>query len=89
MSTPIGMNELKNKASELVQMVREEMTEYVIMIQGEPVAVLRPFTDEDAAKLKQDDTASHLADMKALAVQVAKAWQSSRSGVELVEEQRR
>ena len=33
--------------------LREEMAEYVITLQGKPVAVLRPFTDEDAQELRQ------------------------------------
>ncbi|HRV96660.1 MAG TPA: type II toxin-antitoxin system prevent-host-death family antitoxin [Anaerolineae bacterium] len=89
MSTTIGMRELKNKASKIVQTVRDEMVEYIITVKGKPVAVLRPFTSEDAAKLKQDEVDAYLAELRVLADQVADAWQSSKSGVELIEEQRR
>ena len=88
MPTAIGVRELKNQASRIVRAVREEMAEYVITVQGEPVAVLRPFTDEDAHKLRQAEVDEALAEMKALARQVAEAWTSPKSGVELVEEQR-
>jgi prevent-host-death family protein len=89
MSTTIGIRELKNQASRIVRAVREEMAEYVITLQGKPVAVLRPFTEEDTQKLRQIEIDKALTDMKTLAQQVADAWTSPKSGVELVEEQRR
>ena len=89
MSPTIGVRELKNQASRVVRSVHEEMAEYVITVQGKPVAVLRPFTEEDAQKLHQATVNDALAEMKSLAEQVAEAWTSPQSGVELVEEQRR
>jgi prevent-host-death family protein len=89
MPTTVGVRELKNQASRIVRAVREKMIEYVITVQGEPVAVLRPFTDEDAQKLRQGEVEEALAEMKTLAHQVAEAWTSPKSGVELVDEQRR
>jgi prevent-host-death family protein len=88
-STTIGIRELKNQASRIMRTVREEMAEYVITLQGKPVAVLRPFTQEDTQKLRQIEIDEALAEMKTLARQVADAWTSPKSGVELVEEQRR
>jgi prevent-host-death family protein len=88
-STTIGIRELKNQASRIMRTVREEMAEYVITLQGKPVAVLRPFTQEDTQKLRQIEINEALAEMKTLARQVADAWTSPKSGVELVEEQRR
>ena len=89
MITTIGVRELKNQASRVVRAVREEMAEYVITVQGRPVAVLRPFTDEDTQKLRQAETEDTMQEMKALAQQVAAAWTSPKSGVELIAEQRR
>lgn len=89
MPTTIGVRELKNKASSIVRSVREEMTEYIITVQGEPVAVLRPFTEEDEQQLHQAKIEETLAEMKSLAQQVAAAWKSPKSGLELVAEQRR
>ena len=89
MPTTIGVRELKNQASRIVRSVREEMTEYIITVQGEPVAVLRPFTDKDEQQLRQAKIEETLAEMKSLAQQVAAAWKSPKSGIELVAEQRR
>lgn len=86
MPTTIGVRELKNQAS---RVIREEMAEYVITVRDEPVAVLRPLTDEYWHKLHQIEVNSALTEMKALAQQVAAAWKSPKSGVKLVEEQRR
>jgi prevent-host-death family protein len=85
----VGVRDLKNRASRIVRAVHDEMAEYVITVRGEPVAMLRPFTDEDAQRLQKAKVDEALAEMKALAHQVAEAWTSPKSGVELVDEQRR
>ncbi|MBI1877509.1 MAG: type II toxin-antitoxin system Phd/YefM family antitoxin [Chloroflexi bacterium] len=89
MPNTIGVRELKNQASRIVRAIREEMAEYVITVQGEPVAVLRPYTAEDEQQLRQAEIEETLAEMKQLAQQVASAWTSPKSGVELIAEQRR
>ena len=89
MPTTIGVRELKNQASRVIRAVREEMAEYVITVRDEPVAVLRPLTNEDRHKLRQVEVDNALMEMKALAQQVAAAWKSPKSGVELIQEQRR
>ena len=89
MSREIGIRELKNQASQVVRSVHEEMVEYVVTVRGKPVAVLRPFTEEDAEQWRQAEVRDAMAEMKSLAERVAEAWTSSQSGVELVEEQRR
>ena len=85
----VGVRELKNQASRIVHAVHETRTEYVITLRGEPVAVLRPFGDRDARRLQQAEVEKTLAEMKTLAQHVAEAWTSPKSGVELVDEQRR
>jgi prevent-host-death family protein len=89
MPTTVGVRELKNQTSRIIRAVREEMSEYVVTLRGEPVAVLRPLTDEEARRLRQAETDETLAEMKMLAREVAAAWTSDKSGVELVAEQRR
>jgi prevent-host-death family protein len=89
MPNTIGVRELKNQATRIVRTIREEMAEYVITVQGKPVAVLRPYTAEDEQQLRQAEMEKTLAEMKQLAQQVAAAWTSPKSGVELIDEQRR
>lgn len=89
MPTTIGVRELKNQTSRVIRSVREEMIEYVVTLRGEPVAILRPLTEEDAGRLHQFEIDATLDDMKALAQQVAAAWTSDKSGVELIADQRR
>ena len=89
MPTTIGVRELKNQASRVIRTVREEMAEYVVTLRGEPVAILRPLTQEEARRLLEAEIDERLAEMKALAREVAAAWVSDKSGVELVAEQRR
>jgi prevent-host-death family protein len=89
MLATVGVRELKNETSRIVRTVHKENIEYVITVRGEPVAVLRPFGDEDVRRLRKAKIDAELAEMKRLAHQVAAAWQSSKSGVELVDQQRR
>ena len=89
MPTTIGVRELKNQTSHVIRAVREEMAEYVVTLRGEPVAVLRPLTEEEAQRLHRVEIDETLAEMRTLAQQVGAAWTSPKSGVELVAEQRR
>ena len=65
------------------------MSEYVVTLRGEPVAVLRPLTEAETERLRQAEIDTELAELRALAREVAEAWTSEKSGVELVAEQRR
>ncbi len=89
MTATIGVRELKNQTSRVIRAVREEMTEYVVTLRGEPVALLRPLTEEETQRLRRVEIDGTLAEMKALAQEVAAVWVSDKSGVELVAEQRR
>jgi prevent-host-death family protein len=89
MPITIGVRELKNQTSRVIRAVREEMSEYVVTLRGEPVAVLRPLTEEEMQRLRQAESDAALEEMKALAQEVASAWTSEKSGVELIAEQRR
>jgi prevent-host-death family protein len=85
----IGVRELKNQATRILRAVREEMAEYVITLHGDPIAVLRPLTDEEVESLRLAGADKDLAEMKDLAQEIGAAWTSPQSGVELVSEQRR
>jgi prevent-host-death family protein len=89
MSITIGVRELKNQASRVIRAVREEMTEYVVTLRGEPVAVLRPLDEVERRRLHQAQVEESLVEIKSLAHEVASAWTSDKSAVELVAEQRR
>jgi prevent-host-death family protein len=89
MAKTIGVRELKNQTSRVLRSVREELAEYVVTLRGEPVAVLRPLTGEEEQRLRQAEIDEALAEMRSIAQEVAAAWTSDKSGVELVSEQRR
>jgi prevent-host-death family protein len=89
MPTTIGVRELRNKASSVIRTVREDMVEYIVTVHGEPVAVLRPITEDETKRLRQLQMEEALAEMKSLAAEVGEAWSSEKSGAELVSEQRR
>lgn len=85
----IGVRDLKNSATRVVRAVREDHAEYVITLHGEPVAVLRPYTNEDDERLRTARVESYLAELDELAHDIGTAWTSEKSGVALVDEQRR
>ncbi len=85
----IGVRELKNQASRILRTVQEERAEYVVTVRGKPVAVLRALTEEDRDRQAHAAVEQELQAMAGLAVQIAAGWQSPRSAVELVAEQRR
>lgn len=89
MPIKIGVRELKNQTSSVIRSVREELSEYVVTLRGEPVAVLRPLTEEESKRLRQAEIDATLAEMRSLAQEVASAWTSEKSGAELITEQRR
>jgi prevent-host-death family protein len=89
MPTRIGVRELKNQASQVIRAVREEMAEYVVTLRGEPVAILKPLTAEEAHRLQLAQTEQAMRQLKDLAQEVAAAWSSDESAVELISRQRR
>lgn len=88
MAKQIGVRELKNQASKIVRAVREEAAEYIITVNGQPVAVLRPLIFDDDQE-KEAEIELELAEMRELAQEIGAAWTSDKTGVELVAEQRR
>ncbi len=88
MSKKAGIRELKNQTSRIVNEVREEMAEYVITSQGNPVAVLRPFSEDDAEQVRRREAKQALAEMKSLADEIGTSWKSPQSALELLDEDR-
>ncbi len=88
MGRKAGIRELKNQTSRIVNEVREEMAEYVITSQGKPVAMLRPFSEEDAETIRRRESDQALTEMKSLAAEIGNAWKSPRSALEILEEDR-
>lgn len=91
----VGIRELKNDTSEIIRAVREERAEYVVTLRGRPVAFIVPVGEGQAeaktlrAAARARDNAAFWGRMEALGAEIAAKWQSDRTGVELVEEQRR
>jgi len=89
MASKIGVRDLKNRASEIVREVHENEQEYIVTLRGEPVAVLRPLPERSERERRQDEVDEAMARMEALADEIARAWSSPRSALDLLAEQRR
>lgn len=89
MTKTVGVRELRNRISRIVAEVREDAVEYVVTLRGDPVAVLRPFTAEEARRQREAETEDTLDAMRDLSREIADAWSTPKSAVELIEEQRR
>ena len=91
----VGVRELKNQATEIIRQVRENQAEYVVTYRGRPVAVLLPVGEDwqdgeteriiEAAEPGQEVWA----ELEALRREIDRSWKSDKTGVELVNEQRR
>jgi len=91
----VGVRELKNQATKIIRDIRENRAEYVVTYRGRPVAVLLP-VDEDwleAEARRAIETATPgddvWAELEALRQEIDRSWQSEKTAVELVSEQRR
>jgi prevent-host-death family protein len=74
----IGIRELKEQATAVVRRVREEGTEYVITLRGEPVAVILPVerTNEGGAPQEPDR-----ADLRRRALALSGQFRSGRTDI--------
>ena len=70
----IGVRQLKNEATQIVRAVKEQHALYVITVNGQPVATLRPYSDRDIAGMQRGDSASELQAIERLADAVGESW---------------
>ena len=70
----IGVRQLKNEATQVVRAVRDEHAQYVITVNGVPVATLRPYSDRDIAGLHRTQAAAELAAIDRIAAEVGARW---------------
>lgn len=70
----IGVRQLKNQATQIVRAVRDEHAQYVITVNGAPVATLRPYSDRDIAGLHRTQAAAELAAIDRIASEVGNSW---------------
>ena len=84
----IGIRQLKNQASRILDEVRERDEEYVVTKRGEPVAVLRPWNADDERANRAHRARQALAALSDIAERVALA-SGQRGARAVVSEQRR
>ena len=91
----VGVRELKNETSEIIRAVREDHVEYVVTHHGRPVAVILP-VDEAWQEVETEYTVAAVQGspdfwdrLAALRAEIAEKWQSDKTAVQLLEEQRR
>ena len=70
----IGVRQLKNEATQIVRTVKEQHALYVITVNGQPVATLRPYSDRDIAGMERGQAVSELQAIERLARAVGEAW---------------
>ena len=70
----IGVRQLKNEATQIVRSVKEQHELYVVTVNGEPVATLRPYSDRDIAGMERGHAAAELGAIERLAASVGEAW---------------
>ncbi len=70
----IGVRQLKNEATQIVRSVKDQHALYVITVNGQPVATLRPYSDRDIAGMQRTEAVSELQAIERLADAVGGAW---------------
>lgn len=70
----IGVRQLKNEATQVVRAVREQHAVYVVTLNGEPVATLRPYSERDVAGMERGQAGAEIAAIERLAEAVGAAW---------------
>ena len=70
----IGVRQLKNEATQVVRAVRDEHAQFIITVNGQPVATLRPYSDRDIAGVQRAQAAAEIAAIDRIAADVASAW---------------
>ncbi|WP_322817670.1 type II toxin-antitoxin system prevent-host-death family antitoxin [Tepidiforma sp.] len=70
----IGVRQLKNEATQVVRAVREQHAVYVITVNGDPVATLRPYSERDIAGVERGQANAEIAAIERLAEAVGAAW---------------
>jgi len=91
----VGVRELKNQATEIIRNVRENRAEYVVTYRGQPVAVLLPVDEgwlaEETRRVVEGTEPGEdvWAELEAIRQEIGRHWQSDKTAVELVSEQRR
>lgn len=76
----IGVRQLKNEATQVVRAVREEHAQFIITVNGQPVATLRPYSDRDIAGVHRPQVAAEIAAIDRMAADVAAAWRAGAGG---------
>ena len=84
----IGIRSLKSQTSRIVDEVRDHGSEFVVTNRGTPVAVLRPWREEDSIAARQAAVAEILTRLEQTAERIATAA-GRRSAVTAVSRQRR
>mgnify|MGYP000953545742 CR=1 FL=1 len=82
----VGVRELKNRATQIIRAVREEQAEYLVTVDGEPVAVLRPLAEADLQAERAEGWRRFIARMQEVAERIGAEWQSEKGAVELLSE---
>ncbi len=75
----IGVRQLKNEATQIVRAVRDEHAQFVVTVNGTPVATIRPYSDRDIAGLHRTQAAAELAAIDRLASEVGRLWMDAGS----------
>lgn len=87
--TEVGIRELKAKASQILDEVREHGARYVITRRGRPVGVLLPVEQAPPAPPAGGNRQDAWKELERLGEEIGREWTSPRSSGEILSELRR
>lgn len=84
----VGIRDFKNRATQYFRRVREEKSEFVVTMDGVPIARVVPIRDEDLVD-RRTALCSFLAEVKKVSQMAEGCWIPGENAVEAVRAQRR
>ena len=85
----VGITKLKKDAAEIVRRVRDGREEFVITVDGKPVARISPWTEEMSGDEFNREIRAWLKSIEPLAREISAVWPKGVSAADAVAEQRR
>ena len=87
----VGVSELKTRALEIIQDIRERNTRYVITHQGRPVGLLIPLGEATSGDMPSGGKPATATwdELVRLGEEISRGWRSPLTSTELLSEMRR
>ena len=85
----VGIKELKNRTTQILKEVRENQEEFIVTLNGDAVAALRPIPKADVEKARLEKVEALLFEAGRIAKDVGARWKGEESSADAISNDRR